>query len=77
VPYLQRQQDRVAAILANLEADSLPELAPYNDAQLRLACLLEWGQLRHVLDLDAYPKLRAFWQNSRQYAPLADTLPPQ
>ncbi|WP_409421038.1 glutathione S-transferase [Pseudaeromonas sp. ZJS20] len=77
LPYLQRQRDRVAAILASLEAQSLPEHAPYNDAQLRLACLLEWGQLRQVVDLAACPKLRAFWQSSRQYGPLADTLPPQ
>lgn len=77
VPYLLRQRERVAAILASLEAESLPEHAPYNDAQLRLACLLEWGLLRHVLDLATNPKLMAFWQSSRHYGPLADTLPPQ
>lgn len=75
VPYLQRQQSRLQTGLADLDTLELPARPPYNDAQLRLACLLGWGVFRNRFSLDAYPRLQTFLQGISGYQPFIDTVP--
>jgi glutathione S-transferase len=73
--YLARQQSRLQTGLAELEKLSLSSSAPYDDAELRIACFLDWALFRNRLTLDTYPKLQKFLMGIRQYPHFVSTVP--
>lgn len=77
IPYLQRQAARIQSTLAELNQLSLPTSAPYNDAQLRLACFMGWAKFRQHVDFSPFANLEAFYAGALTYAPFAATQPPQ
>lgn len=77
VPYLQRQKARIVSALAELNTLPLPSAAPYNDAQLRLACFVGWAKFRQRVDFSPYQHIERFHQDILSYAPFAQTQPPQ
>ncbi|MDO8343011.1 MAG: glutathione S-transferase [Cellvibrio sp.] len=77
VPYLQRQAARIQSTLAELNQSMLPVAAPYNDAQLRLACFISWAKLRNQIDFSAYENLEAFYAGALNYSYFIATQPPQ
>lgn len=74
--YTRRQGARIESSLAELNANSLPMQAPYNDVDIRLASYLAWGLLRKRISLVAYENLQQFLSGIEQYPPFADTAPP-
>lgn len=77
IPYLQRQAARVGSTLAELNNLALPMAAPYNDAQLRLACFIGWAKLRQQVDFSVYPNLENFHAAALSYHHFEATQPPQ
>lgn len=77
VDYLKRQHARVLSSLEAMNRFELKEQAPYGDAELRLACFIDWIQYRNLLDLGPYPHLTRFVEQVRKYEPFYDTRPPQ
>ena len=77
IPYLQRQAARVQSTLAELNKFTPPLAAPYNDAQLRLACFIGWAKLRNQVDFSAYPNLEKFYAGALNYPPFIATQPPK
>lgn len=77
VAYLQRQAARIQSTLAELDQLALPESAPYNDAQLRLACMMGWAKFRKRADFSPYANLEKFYAGALNYGPFATTQPPQ
>ena len=75
LPYLQRQVARIESSLAEINNLSLPSNAPYNDAQLRLACYIGWAKFRKRVDFSSYQKLEDFFAGINQYAAFAKTAP--
>ncbi len=77
--YIRRQCSRIESGLADfenkLETTSLSAPSPYNDAQLRLACFLDWALFRNRISLDALPKLQSFLDSFKNYPAFADTQP--
>jgi len=73
--YMARQQSRLKTGLAELEKLSLATKAPYNDAELRIACLLGWALFRHRFTLDGLPKLQTFLDGISAYPHYAATVP--
>lgn len=76
IPYLQRQQNRINAILQELNNIDWPAKAPWNDATIRLVCFLDWALFRKRLNLTAYPKLLAILEQAREKDLFASTAPP-
>lgn len=77
IPYLQRQAARVQSILAELNQTTLPSAAPYNDAQLRLACYMGWAKFRNLVDFSVYENIEAFYKGINHYDHFTVTKPPQ
>jgi glutathione S-transferase len=77
IPYLQRQAARIDTTLAELNQLPLPSCAPYNDAELRLACFIGWAKLRAQVDFSRFNKLETFYTNCLNYPAFAQTKPPQ
>lgn len=77
VPYLQRQAARIQSTLAELNQTTLPAAAPYQDAQLRLACFIGWAKLRNQIDFSAYENLERFYAGALNYHHFQVTQPPQ
>lgn len=77
IPYLQRQAARIHTTLAELDKFTPPLSAPYNDAQLRLACYIGWAKLRNQVDFSVYPNLEKFYAGALNYPPFIATQPPQ
>ncbi|WLD56708.1 glutathione S-transferase [Salinispirillum sp. LH 10-3-1] len=75
--YLKRQQARVESSVAEMNRFVLAQQAPYNDAELRLACYIDWVIFRNRLDLSPYPELTAFVTQAHAYEPFHVTRPPQ
>ena len=75
IPYLQRQVARIESSLSELNKFDLPTRAPYNDAQLRLACYIGWAMFRKRVDFSPYPQLQTFFANISQYPYFQDTAP--
>jgi len=73
--YLARQQSRLKTGLAELEKLSLARQAPYNDAELRIACFLDWALFRNRIALDGFPNLQTFLDGIRKYPHFAATVP--
>lgn len=76
VPYLQRQAARVQTTVKELDQLSLPMQAPYNDAQLRLACFIGWAKFRKRVDFSGFDNLEKFYQGVLAYKPFTATMPP-
>lgn len=76
--YLARQAARVETGLEDLERRELCAALPLGDAEIRLACLLDWGLFRSLFALEGRPRLQAFlklaqsWDDFRETAPPAD-----
>ncbi|WP_062061505.1 glutathione S-transferase family protein [Cellvibrio sp. OA-2007] len=77
IPYLQRQAARIQSTLAELNQQQWPTSAPYNDAQIRLACFIGWAKLRKQVDFSLYPNLDAFFTYANQHPHFQATQPPQ
>lgn len=77
VPYLQRQAARIQSTLAELNQQSWPTSAPYNDAQLRLACFIGWAKFRNQIDFSAYGNLENFYAGALNYPHFITTQPPE
>lgn len=77
IPYLKRQANRIQSTLVELNALNLPMTAPYNDAQLRLACFMGWAKFRNRVDFSAYQNLEDFYARILSYDYFKDTQPPQ
>lgn len=77
IPYLQRQAARIQSTLAELNQLTLPSAAPYNDAQLRLACFIDWAKFRKQLDFSAFENLERFYKGVLEYSYFKETQPPQ
>jgi glutathione S-transferase len=52
-----------------------PSAGPYNDAELRLLCYLDWVLFRKRFTFDEYPNLTAFLAGARAYQPFTQTIP--
>lgn len=77
IPYLQRQAARIKSTLEELNKFVLPSAAPYNDAQLRLACFIGWAKLRNQIDFSIYDNLEKFYAGIQHYDHFQVTRPPQ
>lgn len=77
IPYLQRQSARIQSTLAELNKFTPPLAAPYNDAQLRLACFIGWAKLRNQVDFSLYDNLEKFYTGVLNYPHFVATKPPQ
>lgn len=75
--YLKRQQARVLSSVEEMNRFKLPVQAPYNDAELRVACFIDWILFRNRLDLTPYPELTQFVAQAHRYEPFHATRPPQ
>lgn len=74
-PYLLRQQERVQAILTELNQREWPLEGPYTDGQLRLACFLSWAQFRERIHLADYVQLQQFLRGLNSQPWFANTHP--
>lgn len=74
--YLARQSKRIDASLAALDAMPLAVKWPFNHAQLRLACFLDWALFRKRIDIAPFPELQRFVAMARTNTKFADTAPP-
>lgn len=77
VPYLQRQQSRIEAILQELDAMDWGTTPRWNDVTIRLACFLDWALFRERLDLSGYPQLLALLDFANTQPVFTDTAPPK
>jgi glutathione S-transferase len=80
VPYIQRQISRIESSLHELNNLQLPMSAPYNDAQLRLACFIGWAKFRSragfsPIETSEYKNLEAFFAGAQTYAHFKNTEP--
>ena len=73
--YLARQQSRLQTGLAELEKLTLSAQAPYSDAELRIACFLDWALFRQRLTLDGLPALQQFINGIQRYPHFVSTAP--
>lgn len=73
--YLARQQARIETGLNAFEQDVQLGKEHLDEADLRLACFLDWGLFRNRLTLAKYPRLKDFLLKTKDYAPFADTSP--
>ncbi len=74
--YLARQAARIDTGLADLENRELSAQLPLNDAEIRLACLLDWGLFRNLFSLAPYPRLQVFLDLARSWSAFSETAPP-
>lgn len=73
--YLQRHSARIKASLAELNQRVWRDTGPYNDAELRLLCYLDWVLFRKRFTFDEYTNLTAFLTSARNYLPFTKTAP--
>jgi len=73
--YLTRQQARLQSGLAELNRITFSKRQPFNDAELRIACFLDWALFRERITLDNYKNLADFLENIREYPNFANTKP--
>lgn len=74
-PYLQRHEARVQSSIIELNRISWPGRAPYNDAELRLLCYLDWVKFRQRFNFDEHKNLVDFLASARSYQPFIQTVP--
>lgn len=75
-PYLTRQQQRIERVLAELQAGAPAYWNLEEDADLRLACYLEWAVYRDLVDLTHFERLTALLKQVSDDAHLRATAPP-
>ena len=73
--YFERQQERVAVGMQELERCQLSSSQPYTDGAIRLACLLDWAAYRSTIDLSGKDNLCRFLTEIRTWPPFAETAP--
>jgi glutathione S-transferase len=73
--YLARQQSRMESGMTDLDKVTFSTTAPFNDAELRIACFLDWALFRNRITLDAYPNLANLLENIRKYPHFMSTVP--
>ena len=73
--YFERQQERIAVGMHELERCQLSFSQPYTDGAIRLACLLDWATYRGTIDLSGKDNLCRFLTEIRTWPPFADTAP--
>jgi glutathione S-transferase len=73
--YLARQQSRMESGMTDLNKLTFSTTAPFNDAELRIACFLDWALFRNRITLDAYPNLANLLENVRKYPHFLSTVP--
>jgi glutathione S-transferase len=73
--YLTRQQSRLHTGLLELEKLPFSTQAPYNDAELRIACFLDWALFRERITLNSLSALQHFLDGVRQYPHFVATTP--
>ena len=73
--YFERQQERVAVGMQELERCQLSSRQPYTDGAIRLACLLDWAVYRSTIDLSGKDNLCRFLTEIRTWPPFAETAP--
>lgn len=75
--YLERQCRRIDTSLDALAQRPLSIQPSYSDFELRLGCVLAWGRYRDRIHFDQYPRFTELLEGLDQYAPFAETAPPQ
>lgn len=73
VSYLKRQENRIQTGLSEFEARFDSKQAPWTDAELRLACFLDWVRFRKHFSLKSYPALNNFLECLDEYPPFIET----
>ena len=73
--YFERQQERIAVGMQELEHCQLSSRQPYTDGEIRLACLLDWAAYRETIDLSGKDNLCRFLADIRAWPPFAETAP--
>jgi glutathione S-transferase len=73
--YFERQQERIAVGMQELEHCQLSSSQPYTDGEIRLACLLDWAAYRETIDLSGRITSVAFWLIFVPGRPFAETAP--
>ena len=73
--YFERQQERIAVGMQELERCQLSSSQPYTDGEIRLACLLDWAAYRGTIDLSGKDNLCRFLTEIRTWPPFAETAP--
>ncbi len=76
-PYLERQQRRIDTVLDALAQRAPSNQPPFSDFELRLGCVLAWGRYRNRFSFQQYAGLTELLEGLDQYAPFAETAPPQ
>lgn len=77
--YVDRQKERVPLILNYLtpwaKAQDENNPAHWNYLTISLYCYLYWGEFREVLDLAAFPELKAFTERFSKAPGVTETIP--
>ena len=73
--YFERQQERIAVGMQELEHCQLSSSQPYTDGEIRLGCLLDWAAYRETIDLSGKDNLCRFLADIRAWPPFAETAP--
>ena len=73
--YFERQQERIAVGIQELERCQLSSSQPYTDGEIRLACLLDWAAYRETIELSGKDNLCRFLADIRAWPPFAETAP--
>ena len=74
--YLQRQSERVLSGLEALNKLDLTAELPLTDGLLRLACFLDWGVYRELIDISKLPNLTKFLALAKTDSDFVSTAPP-
>ena len=74
--YLQRQSERVLSGLEALNNLALSTELPLTDGLLRLACFLDWGLYRELIDISKLDRLTKFLALARTDSDFISTAPP-
>lgn len=73
--YFETQQKRINTGMQGLNSFELSYHGPYTDAEIRLACLLDWGDYRGTIALSGMENLSAFLEAIRGWPPFSETAP--
>ena len=73
--YFERQQERIAVGMQELEHCQLSSSQTYTDGEIRLACLLDWAAYRETIDSSGKDNLCRFLADIRAWPPFAETAP--
>jgi glutathione S-transferase len=73
--YFESQQARIGSGIQGLNDFKLSHAQPYNDGEIRLACLLDWAIYRGTIDISGLEILERFLGGIRDWAPFTETAP--